>query len=80
MSVVWLPSWFGLNLFQPPSRQRISSWTRQDARQGETLTITTDISREDIEKLGDRYWTLKVTNFGAKSAVDGKLTITVETP
>ncbi len=31
-------------------------WTRRDARQQETIKITTDISREDIEKLGDRYW------------------------
>jgi hypothetical protein len=54
--------------------------TRQDARRAETLNITTIISRRDIEKLGERYWTLDVTNFGAKSAVDCKLTITIEKP
>jgi hypothetical protein len=55
-------------------------WTRQDARQRETLKITTDISREDIEKLGDRYWKLNVTNFAANTAVECKLTIKIEEP
>ncbi len=54
--------------------------TRQDAHRAETLNITTIINRRDIEKLGERYWTLDVTNFGAKSAVDCKLTITIEKP
>jgi len=47
---------------------------RKDARQGETLTITADITADDIQKLGDRYWVLNVTNFGAAPA-DCKLTI-----
>jgi hypothetical protein len=54
--------------------------TRQDARHSETLNITTLISRRDIEKLGEHYWTLDVTNFGAKSAVECKLTISIEKP
>jgi hypothetical protein len=54
-------------------------WTRQEALQGETLKIETDIGREDISKLGDRYWTLNVTNFGGEMA-DCKLTIAKEVP
>lgn len=66
-------------LFMGQNEDR-THWTRQDARQGETLKITTDISGEDIKKLGDRYWTLNVTNFGANMAVECKLTISIEEP
>ncbi len=55
-------------------------WTRMDARQGETLTINAEISGEDIKKLGDRYWTLQVTNFGDNMPAECKLTITIEEP
>src|SRR5262249_28032086 len=55
-------------------------WTRQDARQGETLQIKANITQEDIKKLDGRYWTLKVTNFGANTGVACKLTITIEEP
>jgi hypothetical protein len=55
-------------------------WTRQDSRQAEKLTVETEISREDILKLSDRYWTLNVTNFGAKTSAECKLTITIEQP
>jgi hypothetical protein len=55
-------------------------WTRQDARNGEMLEITADIDQDDIQALADRYWTLKVTNFGKNSGVECKLTIKFETP
>jgi hypothetical protein len=55
-------------------------WTRQDSRTGEPLEITSSISEEDNETLGDRYWTLNVTNFGANSPVDCKLKIICEMP
>lgn len=55
-------------------------WTRQDARKGETLKIAAEIRQEDIKKLGDRYWTLNVTNFGANMDVECKLTLTIEEP
>ena len=52
-------------------------WTRRDARREETLKITTEIRQANIAKLGDRYWRLEVTNFGADKA-ECKLTITIE--
>ncbi len=55
-------------------------WTREDARQGETLKITAEICEDDIKKLDDRYWVLQVTNFGANMPADCKLTITIEDP
>ena len=53
-------------------------WTRQDARQGDTLKIIADINQVDVKQLGDRYWILNVTNFGAP--VECKLTITIDEP
>jgi hypothetical protein len=55
-------------------------WTRQDARQGQTLQIKANITQEDIKKLDGRYWTLSVTNFGANTGAACKLTITIEEP
>jgi len=55
-------------------------WTRRDARNGETLEINVSIRQEDIQTLADRYWTLKVTNFGANSPVECRLRITCEMP
>ena len=55
-------------------------WTRMDGRQGETLKINVQISGTDIIKLGDRYWTLQVTNFGDNMSAECKLTITIEEP
>jgi len=52
-------------------------WTRVDAGEGHPLKIAGEISREDISKLEDRYWTLNVTNFG-NGLADCKLTITIE--
>ena len=55
-------------------------WTRMDALDGEALEINAEISGDDITNLGDRYWTLRVTNFGDKMPAECKLTITVEEP
>ncbi len=38
-------------------------WTREDAKDGETLRIVAKISADDLKRIGDSYWTLKVTNF-----------------
>ena len=53
---------------------------RQDAFKGETLTITKEITADDIVELSGRYWVLDVTNFDAKADVNCKLTITIEEP
>jgi hypothetical protein len=55
-------------------------WNRQDARRGESLQIRAEISQQDIEKLRDRYWKLKVTNFRVNQTVKCKLAITIEKP
>ena len=55
-------------------------WTRMDARQGETLKINAEISGEDIKKLGDRYWTLQVTNFGDNMPAECTLTSAINEP
>ena len=55
-------------------------WTREDAHQGEILKITAEICEDDIKKLGDRYWIVQVTNFGANMPAECKLTITIEDP
>ncbi|MEI8017381.1 MAG: hypothetical protein WCH39_04225 [Schlesneria sp.] len=55
-------------------------WARMDALDGEALEINAEISRDDIKKLGDRYWTLRVTNFGDNVSAECKLTITIEEP
>lgn len=43
-------------------------WTRKDSRNGDPLTITVDITEEDIKKNGDRLWSLAITNFDAQHA------------
>jgi len=55
-------------------------WARKDARQEEALEIITEISREDIDAIGDRHWTVDVTNFDADSIAECKLTIAIEEP
>ncbi len=55
-------------------------WTRTDAFQGELLKIEVEISEEDIKELGDRYWTLRVTNFGDNMPAECVLTITIDEP
>jgi hypothetical protein len=42
-------------------------WTRQDAKGGEPLTIVCEITAEDLEKIGDDLWELRVTNFDRNS-------------
>lgn len=56
------------------------NWTRRDARNQEALEIASIIRQEQNETLGERYWVLKVTNFGGKGVADCKLKITCETP
>ena len=51
---------------------------RQDAFKGETLTTVANITVENIEQIGDRYWVIDVTNFDAEAQVECKLTITIE--
>lgn len=38
-------------------------WTREDARAGEPLRVAIEISEQDLERIGDNYWTLSITNF-----------------
>jgi hypothetical protein len=40
-------------LFMGEQRER---WTREDGDDGETLTITIDITEGDLQAVGDRYW------------------------
>ena len=50
-------------------------WTRLDAKKGEPLTITVQITEEDLEKIGDVHWTLKVTNFDRNNGAECRLEI-----
>jgi hypothetical protein len=50
-------------------------WTREDGGDGETLTITIDITEADLQAIGDRYWHMKVTNFDAEHTATCELTI-----
>ncbi len=38
-------------------------FTREDAKAGELLTISCQITAADLKAIGNRYWSLKVTNF-----------------
>jgi hypothetical protein len=40
-------------------------WTREDAKTGEPLTIACEITADDLQAIGDKYWVLTVTNFDA---------------
>gem|GEM_PF-3456471 len=53
-------------------------WTREDGSDGETLTITIDITEADLQAVGDRYWKLKVTNFDREHRATCELTIDYE--
>lgn len=53
---------------------------RKDSKNGDPLEISVDITREDIETLGDRYWYVSVFNFDADGRADCKLTIAVAQP
>lgn len=54
--------------------------TRKNARQGDAMNISADITQADLEKLGDRCWKLKVANYSSNSDAKCKLTITFEDP
>lgn len=43
-------------------------WTRQDSRNGEPMSIFVEITADDIKRMGENYWTLKVNNFDANNA------------
>jgi hypothetical protein len=66
-------------LFMGQNEER-NHWTRIDAFQGETLKIDAEITEDDIKKLADRYWTLRVTNFGGNMPAECKVTIAIEEP
>ena len=38
-------------------------FTREDARAGELLAISCQITAADLKAIGNRYWSLEVTNF-----------------
>jgi len=48
-------------------------WTRKDAKNGETLRVNINITTEDIKRIGDGYWSLKVTNFDRAGGTACKL-------
>lgn len=66
-------------LFMGQDEMRMN-WTRRDARKQEPLEIVSLIRQEQNESLGDRYWILNVTNFGAEGSAKCKLTITCDMP
>ena len=49
-------------------------WERKNAKREESLEITVGISEADLEKIGECFWKLQVTNFGNK---DGKFKLTI---
>ena len=60
-------------LFQGGPKQRL--FTREDAEHGETLTIAVTLAQSSIDAIGDRYWTLNVTNFDHVNGMSGELTV-----
>ena len=63
-------------LFMGEDKRR-SLWTRKDAKKGEELVIERAIGQPDLDQLGDKYWSLKVTNFG-RSPLTGTLDLEVK--
>ena len=53
---------------------------RKDARNGEPLEISVEITREDIEAIGDRCWCVSAYNHDDGSPADCKLTIAADAP
>lgn len=51
--------------------------TRRDGGPGAKLGVIVDIEQRDIDAVGDRYWRLDITNFGA-SAAACDLTISID--
>ena len=60
-------------LFQGGPKQRL--FTREDAEHGETLTIAVTLAQSSIDAIGDRYWTLNVTNFDHANGMSAELTV-----
>jgi len=50
-------------------------WTREDGSDGETLTITIEITAADLQAVGDRYWKIGVTNFDTDHPATCELTV-----
>lgn len=61
------------------SKKNRLHWNRQDARNGEPLVISCEITENDIRRVGDGYWTLKVTNFDSGNTASCVLTVDYET-
>ena len=53
-------------------------WTREDAKNGEPLSVQIEITADDIEKIGDKYWTLEITNFDRGNSASGTLEVNYE--
>lgn len=60
-------------LFQGGPKQRL--FTREDAEHGEPLTIAVTLNQSSIDAIGDRYWTLDVTNFDHVHGMSAELTV-----
>jgi hypothetical protein len=56
--------------------ERREHWAREDGEDGETLTISVDITAEDLQAVGDRYWHLRVVNFDTAHPATCELTLT----
>lgn len=50
-------------------------WSRRDGKLGENPRIDAKISKDDIERIGAGYWSLKVTNFDRDARPKCKLSI-----
>lgn len=66
-------------LFMSDDDRRIH-WTRLDAKSGQELVFSADISQTEIEELADRNWALTVTNFDTNATANCKLVISFEKP
>ncbi len=51
---------------------------RQDAKKSENLSMSAEITADNITELGENYWRLTVTNFDRNNEAKCKLTITIE--
>ncbi len=50
-------------------------WTREDAKQDEVHEISINITGEDLKKIDDWYWLLRVTNFDSVHTTECSLRI-----
>jgi hypothetical protein len=55
--------------------ERREHWTRADGADGDTLSITIEITETDLSAVDDRYWTIKVANFDDEHVAMCELTI-----